>query len=110
MTGGQRARRGAAAAARRHAAARRTYAQPSMHAPHASCIRVHVCMQPLLYMQYIRTYATSQTDVVSRQIAPSLQQIGIGRTSQTDVVSRQQAPSLQQIGIGSSAECAHDAI
>jgi hypothetical protein len=67
-------------------------------------------MQPLLYMQYIRTYATSQTDVVSRQIAPSLQQIGIGRTSQTDVVSRQQAPSLQQIGIGSSAECAHDAI
>jgi hypothetical protein len=45
-------------------------------------------MQPLLYMQYIRTYATSQTDVVSRQ----------------------QAPSLQQIGIGSSAECAHDAI
>jgi hypothetical protein len=67
-------------------------------------------MQPLLYMQYIRTYATSQTDVVSRQQAPSLQQIGIGRTSQTDVVSRQQAPSLQQIGIGSSAECAHDAI
>jgi hypothetical protein len=36
-------------------------------------------------VQYIRTYATSQTDVVIRQ----------------------QAPSLQQMGIGSSAECAH---
>jgi hypothetical protein len=51
----------------------------------------HPCVHHMHHMhaaaavQYIRTYATSQTDVVIRQ----------------------QAPSLQQMGIGSSAECAH---
>jgi hypothetical protein len=69
----------AAAAARMHARIARTRSHPH------PCVHHMHHMHAAAAVQYIRTYATSQTDVVIRQ----------------------QAPSLQQMGIGSSAECAH---